>query len=161
MPNRTKEKIMQYLTLDPETTTDTLHNLFLAEHQWARILDTKSANALYTRLERARAIPQEDFHMIYTTCCQRWEGNYRIESTTGQGVSYTVHRKNGCSCPDSQGQAPFGQCKHRLALWMGINMAKINRQRKTPPAHTTKPAGFSGNKEDNQLVTTILHERVE
>lgn len=77
--------------------------------------------ALIRRWERAENIleglPQD-----------KWAGvnpeiSHLVPSSNGLDT-YTVSLVDGCSCPDSIHGAPYGWCKHRLALWIAIRTAR-------------------------------------
>jgi len=119
------------VTVNMEIPTEAIYEAFAQEHTWTRMLDIGSATALYQRLDRAGLIADDQFSE-YLGPSSQMTGTYSIESTTGQmktpcqPVKYIVSEHEGCTCPDAQGRAPSGWCKHRLALWIAHNLPMLN-----------------------------------
>jgi hypothetical protein len=71
------------------------------------------------------------------------DGTATVTSQQDPGTVYTV-RPGHCACPDFP-NAPAGQCKHRIAVWIAKKATQLLTQRQqahsgTPPASPRAPA---------------------
>lgn len=100
---------------------------FMREHAWSQVMDERTATAFYRRWSRAGAITDESNDLRHRGGAfpgQEPDGSFTVCSSRADGTSYEVWPgPNGsCDCPDSaiisNTSAPYGWCKHRLAVWI-------------------------------------------
>lgn len=77
----------------------------------------KDIAKLYTRWQRAVELPHHNWADGTTA-----GGEHIYPAHSGADAGYTYYRVTlgRCECPDAQHQAPWGWCKHRLALWIKL-----------------------------------------
>lgn len=86
------------------------------------IWDIKSQTALLNRWQRAINLHQDRSKWAH---CQLNKNNveeYTIRATSGKQAGYSAYTVTvlSCTCPDTR-SAPWGWCKHRLAVWIDSN----------------------------------------
>jgi hypothetical protein len=117
---------------------------FIKSHPWVHALDAQSTAGLYRRMTAAQELAPS------AVCYPAWSpeagfqvGHFQVVSCSQPGVFYAVHLEHGCTCTDASTRAPFGWCKHRLAVWLYIqNMAEfgVNLPQKESAQATSKAA---------------------
>lgn len=103
---------------------------FAQAHPWVHILDPHGTAGLARRMAAAQELVPEHSNLepcspsIYYPAWSPELGiiteAYQVASCTAPGVLYTVSLATGCNCPDGTTKAPFGWCKHRLAVWLYV-----------------------------------------
>lgn len=97
-----------------------LFDLFLANGIRPPIMvwNAKDTAALWRRWNRATELAQVN------TRWRDWEGGWwRCVADTGLTAGHSLYQVSlgSCTCPDNP-KAPWGWCKHRLALWIRLNV---------------------------------------
>jgi hypothetical protein len=94
---------------------------FAHSHPWVHALDPKSTAGLYFRM--AAALEMVPNQVTYPAIGETgpMQGYFQVASCTHPGIYYVVHLEHGCTCPDYSTKAPFGWCKHRLAVWLYLD----------------------------------------
>ena len=89
----------------------TTANKFNHDHKWTLMLDEAAARAFGLRWERAVDL------LTAGAVHEAGSGIYQVTSQTDNQIRYWVSPGVSCTCPDTH-RAPWGWCKHQLAVWM-------------------------------------------
>ena len=95
----------------------------IREYPYLQALDEKSTIALYQRMARAEELPGHFYRPGSPIGIIGYiKPPFRQPDGHGKNApDYILTIDDGCTCPDADpddGRAPFGWCKHRLALWL-------------------------------------------